>query len=297
MKNALSFDVEDWYQVVSERMVGKETQPSPIVKINASHILSILAEYQVKATFFVVGKVAEAYPELIKEIHQQGHEIASHGYVHQTLFHHTPESFRSDLRLSLSVLEAITGEKPLGFRAPAFSITQDTLWALDILKEEGIQYDSSIFPIKHRRYGIQTAPRFPYQIEIAFGDGIMEFPLSICCLAGFRLPFCGGGYMRLLPYSFVKKAIQQLNSVGNPAILYFHPYEFSKEESKLHTGHFFTDLKFRLYKASQNWGRAKSEAKLRKLLAHFDFSSIREVLDEYRQHQHPTLFSFKSGTV
>ena len=161
MTNALSFDVEDWYQLVYKQMMGEEIPPSPIVNVNVLHILDILAEYRVKATFFIVGAVAEAYPKLIKEIHEQGHEIGSHSYAHQTLFQHTPDSFRADLQQSLSVLEGITCEKPLGFRAPAFSVTKETLWALDILKEEGIEYDSSIFPIKHRRYGIPTAPRFP----------------------------------------------------------------------------------------------------------------------------------------
>ena len=279
MINALSFDVEDWYQIVYKQMVGKETKPSLTVNANVLRILSILAEHQVKATFFIVGTTAEAHPKLIKEVHDQGHEIASHSYTHQTLFQHTPDSFRTDLRLSLSVLEAITGEKPLGFRAPAFSITEETLWALDILKEEGVEYDSSIFPIKHRRYGIPTAPRFPYRIETPSGDGIIEFPLSTYCLAGKRFPFCGGGYIRLLPCFVVETAIQKLNSAGNPVILYFHPYEFSKEGGSIATGNFKTNLKFRLYKASQNWGRTRSERKLRTLLTHFEFSTAKDVLN------------------
>lgn len=279
MINALSFDVEDWFQIVYKRMVGEEIHPSRIVNVNVLRILNILAEYQVKATFFIVGAVAEAYPKLIKEIHKQEHEIALHSYTHQTLFQHTPDSFRADLQQSLSVLEAITGEKPLGFRAPAFSITEETLWALDILKEEGIEYDSSVFPIKHRRYGIPTAPRFPYRIETSSGNGITEFPLSTYCLAGKRFPFCGGGYMRLLPCFVVETAIQKLNAAGNPVILYFHPYEFSKEEASIATRDFRTNLKFRLYKASQNFGRTRSERKLRTLLTNFEFSTAKDVLN------------------
>lgn len=286
MINALSFDVEDWYQIVYRLMVGEEIPPSPTVNVNVLRILSILAEHQVKATFFIVGTVAEAYPKLIKEIHKQGHEICSHSYAHQTLFQHTPDSFRADIQQSLSVLEAITSEKTVGFRAPAFSITEETLWALDILKEEGIEYDSSVFPIKHRRYGIPTAPRPPYRIETSSGNSITEFPLSTYYWAGKRLPFCGGGYMRLLPCSVVEAAIQKLNAAGNPAILYFHPYEFSKEEGNISTGDIKTNLKFHLYKASQNWGRTRSERKLRILLTRFEFSTVRDVLNKYQPHYH-----------
>ena len=294
MINALSFDVEDWYQIVYKWLVGEEIHPSRIVNVNVLRILDILAEYQVKATFFIAGAVAETYPELIKEIHKQGHEIASHSYTHQTLFQHTPDSFRVDLQQSLSVLKDITGEKTLGFRAPAFSITEETLWAFDILREEGVEYDSSVFPIRHRRYGISTAPRFPFRIETPLGNGITEFPLSTYCLAGERLPFCGGGYMRLLPWYLIQKAIRRLNSNSEPAIVYFHPYEFTKEKSILKTGHLATDIKFRFYRILQNIGRSKSETKLRKLLTHFAFSSIKNVLNEYRQYKNQKLLSFNN---
>ena len=279
MMNALSFDVEDWYQIVYKQMVGEDIPPSRIVNVNVLRILDILAEYRVKATFFIVGAVAETYPKLVKAIHDQGHEIGSHSYAHQSLFQHTPVSFQTDLQKSLSVLEAITGEKPLGFRAPAFSITGQTLWAFNILKEEGIEYDSSIFPIKHRRYGIPMAQRLPYLIETSSGNGIKEFPLSTYCLLRKRLPFCGGGYMRLLPCFVVESVIQKLNVAGSPAIIYFHPYEFSKEESSIETGNLKMNLKFHLYKAAQNWGRTQSERKLRALLTSFEFGTVKAVLN------------------
>lgn len=269
MNNALTFDVEDWYQSV----VDKTAQVRDIVIQQTSKVLSILADEDTQGTFFILGLVAEAFPSLVKEIHRLGHEIGTHGYSHELVFLQTPSTFAADLDRSVKLLEDLTGCRVLGYRAPDFSITNRSLWALDVLEQAGILYDSSIFPIKSRRYGIADCKRHFHYIR----GGLIEFPLSTVRILGFNLAVGGGGYFRLLPYSIIRSAVKRINDENAPAMIYMHPYEFDSQDLK---GTLSKDegLSSRILRITQNYNRVKSEMKLRNLLRDFTFSSAAEVL-------------------
>jgi len=270
MKNALTFDVEDWLQST----YVKSAKVRDIVIRQTSKVLDILNNAGTHATFFVQGLIAEAFPQVVKDIDNLGHEIGTHGYSHEFIFKQTPQAFRDDLKKSIKILEDITGKKVIGYRAPDFSIIKDSLWALDILEQEGILYDSSIFPIKNRRYGIPDFERMPHKIT---NSGLIEFPLSTLRIMGKNLPVSGGGYFRLLPYKMIKFALKKINAEGIPAIVYMHPYEFDSEDLKkpLKAIENFDD---RLFRFMQNLNRDKSEDKLNHLIRDFEFCPVREVL-------------------
>lgn len=273
MKNSLTFDVEDWYQSV----VDRSAQIRDIVIRQTSKVLDILDEMGVRATFFVLGLVAKAFPELVKKVHQLGHEVASHGYAHEPIFLQTPSAFANDLDRSIKLLEDITGQKVMGYRAPDFSITARSLWALDILEQAGIKYDSSIFPIWNRRYGIPGYRRHFHYVNPQHG-GLIEFPLSTVRVFRINLPMCGGGYFRLLPYPVIRSAIMRINSEGIPAMIYMHPYEFDTLElaERLSENE---SLSLKFLRKTQDINRTKSEMKLHSLLKDFDFSPAAEVLN------------------
>jgi len=236
MFNALSVDVEEYFQATvfnGDSPCEKWDSYESRVHSATEKVLAILARFDTKATFFVVGWVARRHPGLVKAIHKEGHEVACHSYAHQVISKQTPDTFRKDLRFAKSILEDITGEPVRGYRAPTFSITEDTLWALDILIEEGFHYDSSIFPIHHDRYGMPKAERFPNLIRRSNGYKMLEFPMSTLRLMGTNFPFAGGGYMRLLPVSFISRAIERINGRGHPVILYVHPWEFDPHQPRL----------------------------------------------------------------
>jgi polysaccharide deacetylase family protein (PEP-CTERM system associated) len=239
MINALTIDVEDYFHVTAfERYVDRadwDVFPSRVVD-NTLRILDMADEYGVKATFFVLGWVAERSPGLVKRIQAAGHEIACHGYAHGLIYRIGPKEFRNDVRLSKAILEDACGKKVEGYRAPSYSITAASRWALDILVEEGFRYDSSIFPIRHDIYGIPGAERFPHVIKTASGD-IKEFPISTLEIGSVRLPVAGGGYLRLLPASLIKYAIKKINtSEGKPALIYFHPWEIDPGQPRIKAG-------------------------------------------------------------
>jgi polysaccharide deacetylase family protein (PEP-CTERM system associated) len=274
MTNALTVDVEEYFQATAlngsapyDEWGRYESRVVPATE----KVLSLLAKHEARATFFVVGWVARRHPELVHAIRREGHEIGCHSYAHQEISKQTPEAFRQDVRLAREVLEDITGEPVRGYRAPTFSITEDTLWALDILIEEGFQFDSSIFPIRHDRYGIPKAKRFPSVISRGNGDRISEFPMSTLKLMGKNVPFSGGGYMRLLPSSLVSWAVEQLNQRGRPAIIYVHPWEFDPDQPRFRTS---LTTKFRHYV-----NLSRTSDKLEKLLAAHKFSPVSEVLE------------------
>jgi polysaccharide deacetylase family protein (PEP-CTERM system associated) len=270
MKNALTFDVEDWLQST----YIKSAKVRDIVIRQTLKVLQILSDTEIRATFFIQGLIAEAFPQVVKEIDSLGHEIGTHGYAHEFVFQQTPQAFRDDLRKSIVLLEDIVGEKIIGYRAPDFSIIERSLWALDILRQEGILYDSSIFPIKNRRYGIPNFKRFPHRIS---DSNIIEFPLSTLKVFGANLPVSGGGYFRLLPYAIIKYALKQINIEGMPFIVYMHPYEFDTNDLTypLKEAENMNDKKF---KFMQNLNRDKSESKLYNLIRDFDFCPAMEVL-------------------
>ena len=218
--------------------------------------------------------MAERVPQLVREIHRNGHEVACHGYGHELVYRIGPERFREDLHRAKSILEDLCGEAVVGYRAPSYSITAESLWALDILIEEGFTYDSSIFPIYHDNYGIPDAPRFPYDIVRTAGV-ISEFPLSTLpfILAGrtFSFPIAGGGYLRLLPARFICRGIRKINVIeGKPAVLYFHPWEIDPDQPKIKSG-----IKSRI---RHYLNLHTTEPKLRYLFDHLKFGTMRDVL-------------------
>jgi len=227
------------------------------VEVATRWLLDELAEHGVRATFFIVGQLARDHPALVRAIHQAGHEVASHGWEHRRIHQMSPETFQHDVRQSKATLEQITGQLVLGYRAPTFSIVKETAWALDILAEAGLLYDSSIYPVWHDRYGVPGAHRFPFRAR-GMNQEILEIPPATWQVLGANLPVGGGGYFRLMPLVVMERALRQIGRVGNPAVamLYFHPWEFYREQRRLPLGRF---SRFRTYVGiSRTRGRLKT---------------------------------------
>jgi polysaccharide deacetylase family protein (PEP-CTERM system associated) len=271
--NAMSVDVEDYFHVSVFDGIVPRTQWAQMesrVCANTTRLLDLFAEFNVRSTFFVLGWVAERYPELVKSIADGGHEIASHGYAHRLIYDQTPAAFREDVRKAKRLLEDASGCAVLGYRAPSYSITPRSLWALDILIEEGYGYDSSIFPIRHDRYGIPVSPRDPFPIE-RDGGTLMEVPGSTVRVGPLNLPIAGGGYFRLLPYQWTRWGIARLNTVEQQAaVFYIHPWEIDPEQPRLHAGWLG---RLRHYRNLD-----QTEARLRALLTDFRFSTVGSLL-------------------
>ena len=335
MINVFTIDLEDYFMVSAfESVVRRENwnHYESRIERNTYRLLEILAQAEprsphlknsgsytpdplpgVKATFFCLGWIAELFPRLIKDIHKAGHEIASHGYDHRQIYRMTPVEFREDIRRTRETLEDIIGARVLGYRAPSYSIIRKTLWAFEILAEEGYCYDSSIFPIHHDSYGIPDAPRFPFVVlcqqngrvrflplsrpetenriletqagdkEVALptpafsssGPSILEFPLSTLCLFNINFPISGGGYFRLLPYPFIERALRRIHrKEKQPLIFYIHPWEMDSTQPIIRGA--CVKSRFRHYTNLD-----KTEIRLKKLLMDFAFSSFRESFDRY----------------
>jgi polysaccharide deacetylase family protein (PEP-CTERM system associated) len=228
----------------------------------------------VKATFFVLGWVAERYPELVREIDDAGHEIGSHSYWHRLVYTLSPSAFRDDLCRSRDVLQTVTGKSIISYRAPSFSITSESLWALDILADEGFKVDASVFPIRHHRYGIPDAPCHPYVHEAASGL-LWEFPSSVCRIAKKNFPISGGGYFRLLPYHLTARLLRHVNTqFKQPFMFYIHPWELDPEQPRLTAG--TRGARFCHYVNLRT-----TEVKLERLLSQFAFDRIDRVVDSY----------------
>jgi polysaccharide deacetylase family protein (PEP-CTERM system associated) len=276
MANALTVDVEDYFQVAAfEKIIDFSDWGRFDSRVcqNTERLLDLFSEYQVSGTFFVLGWVAEKHRSLLRRIRERGHEIACHGYRHVRINLQDAIAFREDIRLAKNVIEQGIGEGIRGYRAATFSVRPDTLWALEILVEEGFEYDSSIFPIPHDRYGIPTAPRFPFKLVTPSGP-IAEFPISTVRLCGHNVPATGGGYFRILPFRHVRGAIRQLNqSEGMPAVFYLHPWELDTEQPRQKTAAW--SEQFRHYTNIH-----KTESRLRSLLSEFRFASMAQVLRE-----------------
>lgn len=274
MLNALSIDVEEYFQVSNFEKVVQEkdwrTYESRVER-STREIISLLREESIKATFFVLGWVAEQHPHLIREIAEEGHEVACHGYGHKLIYQHSRDDFREDIRKSKGLLEDVSGSSVIGYRAPSYSITGDSLWALDILIEEGFKYDSSIFPIKHDRYGIYGFHRFPHVVKRKGSGTIKEFPLATVKVAGMNVPVAGGGYFRLFPYWFTRWGLHTINSrEKEPFIFYFHPWEIDPEQPRICT---HLSARFR-----HCVNLSKTKGRLKKLMEEFKFSTVRAVL-------------------
>ncbi len=268
-KNILSVDVEDWYQGLEVIPIENWSHFEDRIWIGLTSLLNLLEKTRTKATFFILGYLAEQFPEVVLEIQKRGHEIGTHGYSHKLIYKQDVEEFAKELKRSIEIIEEITGNRPLGFRAPFFSITQDAIWAFDALISEGIVYDSSIFPVWNYRYGIPSYQRLPHKIKSCDGKEILELPMSTLRYWGINLPMCGGAYLRILPYSYTKWGIDQLNKLGIPVIFYIHPWELDVEQPKI-----------RLPKRISLTHYANldsTEPKLRRLLHSFQFTTMREV--------------------
>jgi polysaccharide deacetylase family protein (PEP-CTERM system associated) len=267
--NAFTVDLEDWFQGLTSTnpQVKKwplfESRVVPATRL----LLDILRAHRVQATFFVLGYVANQHPDLIEQIRADGHEIGVHGYLHRFVNRSTPDEFTQDLERCIRVIERITGEMPLGHRAPYFSINRDTLWVFDVLQAQGLRYDSSFFPTRNTLYGFPEAPRFPHRLN---GHTLTEFPLSTVRLGGINWPIAGGFYLRALPYAFIRWGISQLNRQGQPVIMYVHPWE-------LDLGQNYRQVTFR-EQLTHYHGRRGLEEKLHRLFTDFCFSPLCSLL-------------------
>jgi polysaccharide deacetylase family protein (PEP-CTERM system associated) len=270
----MSVDVEDYFQVSAfDRVVsraGWDSFESRVVP-NTERVLKLFSEAGVRATFFVLGWVAHRFPALVRDIAAAGHEVASHGYHHQLLYTLTPAQFREDVRASKSVLEEITGLPVLGFRAPSYSIVESSLWALDILIEEGYAYDASIFPIHHDRYGMPNAERHMHVLRRRSGT-LVEMPASTVRLGSVNVPIAGGGYFRVLPYAWTRWGIGRVNRrERKPVVFYLHPWEIDPGQPRFAVG---AASRFRHYT-----GLERTSGRLRRLLGEFRFTSVADVLN------------------
>lgn len=267
--NALTVDLEDWYHGIElppERWPECQDRVVPTV----ARLLELFEEHGVRATFFVLGEVAERHPDLVREVATAGHEIGTHGTSHEFVYRQGPERFREDIQRSLDLLRGCGCDEVVGHRAPYFSITRDSLWALPILRELGLLYDSSIFPISNYRYGIPGAERWPHEVQVN-GDSLFEFPISTWTVGGRTIPVAGGAYFRLLPYSLTRRGIAAINRAGRPAVFYLHPWEIDPDHPRIPLPRRISMTHY------ANLGR--TEPRLRRLLADFQFAPMAEVID------------------
>ncbi len=271
IKNYLTFDVEEAFHasnfpetIPQERW---ESLGGRVVR-NTERILERLSVAELRATFFIVGWVAEHYPEVVRSIDRAGHETAAHSFGHRLLYEMTEGEFRSDIRRNIQAISSVTGRPVVGFRAPSYTITPRTLWSLDVLAEEGFRYDSSVYPVRfHPRYGFPGAPRLPYRHP----NGLLEFPLPTADVLGQAFPVATGLYFRALPYALTRRFMRDINAKGIPVTVNLHPWELDPEQPHLPIRR---SLKWRHY-----YGLARTGAKLRKLLADFEFETLGEAAE------------------
>lgn len=275
MKNALTVDLEDYFHVSAYagkvRREDWDSYPSRVAQ-NTDRLLDLLAQHNCLATFFVLGWVAEKKPEVVARVAAAGHEIACHSLLHRRIFDLTPQEFREDTHRAKAAIEDATGKEVVGYRAPSFSVTPKSYWALEILVEEGFQYDSSIFPVEHPSYGIPDAPRTPYWVNTARGR-ILEFPMPTLAIGSKRSPIGGGAYLRLLPYSYTLWAIRHLNRLENlPVCVYVHPWELDPQQPRM-----VGSLSAR---ARHYFGLRGTETKLRKLVRDVEFCPLVSLISQ-----------------
>ena len=271
MNNAISIDLEDWFCTFNmSQVIRLEDWDKCELRAGAStrRILDLLARHKTQATFFVLGWIAERLPDLVREIEQRGHEIGVHGYSHQLLTRITPAEFEEDLRKALDTLRRCgVRQEVIGFRAPSFTITAATQWALPILEKLNLRYDSSVFPVGfHPDYGMPDAPLAPYKIT----ERLHEFPLSCVDLLGRRFPCSGGGYFRMFPYAYTRFCIRKCNALGRPVVFYIHPWEVDPGQPRMPLP---WSKRFRHYHNLH-----KVEKRLDALLGDFQFTTLRSVL-------------------
>ncbi len=281
MWNALTVDVEDWFHVtrLRDRIPPQDwkDQQSRVVE-NVARILVLLDEFRVKATFFILGWVAERHPELVKAIADQGHEIGSHGYRHQLIYEQSRAEFARDVRRSVQILEEITDKPILSYRAPTYSINAKTLWAFEILCENGIQIDSSLFPVKHDLYGELSCPHHFFKIPVRGKGFITECPIATLELWGRKFPIGGGGHLRCYPLRLIEQGIERLNRKRQAAVIYFHPWEIDPLIPRVETS--------LLRGMVQYTGIRRTEDKIRQLLQRFDFTTLQETVQNIKLEEY-----------
>jgi polysaccharide deacetylase family protein (PEP-CTERM system associated) len=272
-RNALTVDVEEHFQVAAfERQIARvdwDAHASRVVE-NTSRVLALFAECGVKATFFVLGWVAERHPELIRTIVRSGHELASHGYDHTRAIYMDESVFRADVQRTKEILEQVAGVRVRGYRAPSYSIDARNLWALDVLQHVGYEYSSSIYPIRHDLYGMPEAPRFAFRLR---PGGLLEIPVTTVQLGRYKLPAGGGGYFRLIPYPIYRWGLRRVNNRDSqPGMFYFHPWEVDPAQPRIDGA----PLRSRVRHYTNLHAM---ESRLRRLLNDFDWGRMDEVFD------------------
>ena len=270
----LSVDVEDYFQVEAfAKQIPRsewDRYPSRVVA-NTHRLLDLFDEFGAKGTYFMLGWVANKFPALVREIHQRGHEVACHSFWHRPVYSLTPETFREDLRQACDAIGQACGVRVVGYRAPSWSIVKSSLWALDILAEEGFVYDSSIFPIRHDLYGVPDGKRFPYHVNGANGGGLTEFPPATVRIRGTNFPSAGGGYLRILPMWYTEWALRRMaREDGQALVVYLHPWELDPEQPRIAAP---WKSRFRHYT-----NLASTEPKLRYMLRTRRFQPFRELV-------------------
>ena len=279
--NLLTVDLEEWFVVEALRKRYSRDQwqemPSTLVK-NSLRLLELFRRHDVRATFFVLGYCAEMYPDLIAEIHANGHEIACHSYFHRRVDQLDPQEFRLDTRRALNAIVKACGDRPIGYRAPSWSINDSVPWAFEILSELGFEYDSSIFPIKHDLYGMPRGPREMFRMKFDQGRFLYEIPASTYRLLWWNLPIAGGGYLRHCPYWYSRYIIRRLNRHGRPAVVYIHPWEIDPEPPPV--AGLSAVQRLRTYGST-----ATLVMKLEKLLRDFRFTTIQHYIQRRRQRK------------
>jgi len=267
----MTIDVEDYFQVAAfEDVVDRQTWESRPHRVcdSTNSCLDLFAEAGVRATFFILGWVAERYPLLVRRIVADGHEIASHGYDHKRVTDLSPTEFRADVRRTKALLQEVSGHVVIGYRAPSYSIGRDNLWALDVLQDEGYEYSSSVYPIRHDHYGMPEAPRFAFRVR---QGALLELPITTCSIGGINLPCGGGGYFRLLPYNAFSWALRRVNRRDmQPGIFYFHPWELDPAQPRIAQA--ARRSRFRHYTNLH-----AMEGRMRRLLREFRWSRMDEV--------------------
>ncbi len=277
MENVLTIDLEEWFVV--EALRGQVDQddwddlPSTVIE-NTFRLLSILDRHDVLATFFVLGWVAERHPTVIREIANQGHEIACHSYAHRRVDSMSPDEFREDTARSMHAISEAADERVVGYRAPSWSINQTTPWAFDVLAELGFEYDSSIFPIKHDLYGVPDGPRHTFRMTCNGGRVLWEIPATTFRVLGRNVPAAGGGFFRHSPYWYSRRIIRMLNRQGQPAIFYIHPWEFDPDPPRMQG--LSLVQRFRSYGST-----SLLEMKVSRMLDDFEFVTLREYLHRH----------------
>ncbi|QDS88357.1 Peptidoglycan deacetylase [Rosistilla ulvae] len=276
--NILTVDVEDYFQVsgFEHRIKRSEWEALPSrVEANTDRLLQLFDDCNVRGTFFVLGWVAHRHPELLRRIAAAGHELASHGYWHQLVYNLTPQQFRDDIRDSRSAISDATGKRVDAYRAPSFSITSKSMWAFEILVEEGFTVDSSVFPIRHDRYGVPDAQHEIHHRETAAGT-IVEIPPSVALLGPLKIPV-GGGYFRMFPVAMTMYAMRSIHSGQNPSMLYLHPWEVDPEQPRI--AGVGLRSRFRHYV-----GLRRTERRLKQVLNEFRFAPVCDVLQRWNDN-------------